>query len=370
MELKSLKIGKYEIKYPIVQGGMGLGISWDKLAGSVSANGALGVISSVGTGYYENLKYAAKELKEKPFDSVNFYSHDAFKAIIDNARKICGDAPLAANIMCACNDYARIVRDACEHGINIIISGAGLPTSLPEFTKDFKEVALVPIVSSVQALKIICKRWLSRYGVLPDAVVLEGPLSGGHQGFSYEQCFDPNYQLEKLIAPVVAEANEWAKEAGRPIPVIAAGGIWDHDDIIKAMELGASGVQMGTRFIGTFECDAHENFKKVLIEAKKEDIELFKSPVGYPARGIRTNLFKLIEEKIAPKIECISNCVSPCNRGVGAKKVGYCIADRLYDAWAGRTETGLFFTGANGYKLKEIISVKELIKKLVHGENA
>lgn len=369
MEFKSLKIGKYEIKYPIVQGGMGLGISWDKLAGTVSANGALGVISSVGTGYYDHLKYAAKTLKDKPLDSINFYSREGFKAIIDNARKICGDAPLAANIMCACNDYARIVKDACEHGINIIISGAGLPTSLPEFTKDFKEVALVPIVSSVQALKIICKRWLSRYGVLPDAVVLEGPLSGGHQGFSYEQCMDPNYQLEKLIAPVVAEANEWAKQKGSPIPVIAAGGIWDHDDIKNAMSLGASGVQMGTRFIGTHECDASLEFKQTLISAKKEDIELIKSPVGYPARGIKTNLFKLMQKGEAPKINCISNCVAPCNRGEGAKKVGYCIADRLYDGVIGRLETGLFFSGANGYRLKEIISVKELIGKLIHGEN-
>ena len=271
--------------------------------------------------------------------------------------------------MCACNDYARIVKDACEHGINIIISGAGLPTSLPEFTKDFKEVALVPIVSSVQALKIICKRWLSRYGVLPDAVVLEGPLSGGHQGFSYEQCIDPNYQLEKLIAPVVAEANEWAKQKGSPIPVIAAGGIWDHDDIKNAMSLGASGVQMGTRFIGTHECDASLEFKQTLISAKKEDIELIKSPVGYPARGIKTNLFKLMQKGEAPKINCISNCVAPCNRGEGAKKVGYCIADRLYDGVMGRLETGLFFSGANGYRLKEIISVKELIGKLIHGEN-
>lgn len=370
MELKSLKIGNYEIKYPIIQGGMGLGISWDKLAGSVSANGALGVISSVGTGYYENLKYAAKTLKDKPLDSINFYSREGFKAIIDNARKICGDAPLAANIMCACNDYARIVRDACEHGINIIISGAGLPTSLPEFTKDFKDVALVPIVSSVQALKIICKRWLSRYGVLPDAVVLEGPLSGGHQGFSYEQCTDPNYQLEKLIAPVVAEANEWAKQAGRAMPVIAAGGIWDHEDIANAISLGASGVQMGTRFIATHECDAAQSFKEVLLNAKKEEIELIKSPVGYPARGVKTNLFELIKSGDAPKIQCISNCVSPCNRGEGAKKVGYCIADRLYDAVSGNTETGLFFSGANGWRVKEIISVKELINKLVHGENA
>ena len=135
------------------------------------------------------------------------------------------------------------------------------------------------------------------------------------------------------------------------------------------MSLGASGVQMGTRFIGTHECDASLEFKQTLISAKKEDIELIKSPVGYPARGIKTNLFKLMQKGEAPKINCISNCVAPCNRGEGAKKVGYCIADRLYDGVMGRLETGLFFSGANGYRLKEIISVKELIGKLIHGEN-
>ncbi|CAD7286404.1 nitronate monooxygenase [Campylobacter suis] len=365
MQLQPVKIGQYEIKIPIIQGGMGLGISWDKLASAVSMEGALGVISSVGTGHYENRAHISKELNLKPLGSENFYSREGLKAIIDNARKKCGDMPLGVNIMYAANDYARVVKDACEAGFNIIISGAGLPTNLPEFTQNFKHVALVPIVSSAKALKIICKRWQQRYNRLPDAVVLEGPLSGGHQGFTYEQCLDPEYQLEKLIPQVKAEIKEWGD-----FPLFAAGGIWDKEDIKKAIELGADGVQMGTRFIGTHECDAHENLKQMLIEAKQEDIKLIKSPVGYPARGINTNLFSLIEKKLAPKIQCISNCVAPCQRGKEAKEVGYCIADRLFDAFSGVKETGLFFTGANGYKLKEIISVKELIKKLTHGENA
>lgn len=283
--------------------------------------------------------------------------------MINNARKVCGDAPLGCNILCASNDYARIARDACEVGFNVIVSGAGLPTNLPEFTADFPDVALVPIISSAKALKIICKRWQSRYNRLPDAVVLEGPKSGGHQGFTYEQCLDPNYQLEKLIAPVVEEAKNWGS-----FPVIAAGGIWDKKDIENAISLGASGVQMGTRFIGTFECDASEEFKSVLLASKEEDIELIKSPVGYPARGVRTNLLNLVDKRIGPKINCISNCVAPCGRGKEATKVGYCIADRLFDAWSGKKETGLFFTGANGYRLDKLISVKELMEKLVNGE--
>lgn len=363
MELKPLKIGKYEIKYPIFQGGMGLGISWDKLAGSVSLEGGLGIISSVGTGYYENRKFIDKELNAKPFGSENFYSTRGLRAVIENARKICGDLPLGVNIMYAANDYARVVKDACEAGINIIVSGAGLPTNLPEFTQNFKEIAIVPIVSSAKALKIICKRWLQRYERLPDAVVLEGPLSGGHQGFTYEQCLDPEFSLFNLIPQVKAEIKEWGD-----FPLIAAGGIWDKNDIEKAISLGADGVQMGTRFIGTHECDADIGFKEVLLAAEEKDIELIKSPVGYPARGIRTNLINLVDKRMGPKIQCISNCVSPCQRGKEAKQVGYCIADRLFDAYSGKKESGLFFTGANGYKLKELISVKELMHKLVHGE--
>lgn len=363
MTLKPLKIGKYEIKYPIFQGGMGVGISWSSLAGNVSKEGCLGIISSVGTGYYTSDSEIKKNINGRPVNTPNFYSKYALNKIFSDARKICGDAPLGVNALYAINDYGRVVRDACEVGANIIVTGAGLPTNMPEFTVGYDDVALVPIVSSAKALKIICKRWKSRYNRLPDAVVLEGPLSGGHQGFTYEQCNNPEYELENLIEPVVKEASLWGN-----IPVIAAGGIWDHNDIIKMIDLGASGVQMATRFIATHECDAHDNFKNVILNSKKEDILLFKSPVGYPARGIKTNLMSLIEHKSAPKIQCVSNCVSPCQRGIGAKKVGYCIADRLSDAYNGKVESGLFFSGANGYRTDKLIHVKELIKKLVEGE--
>ncbi|MDR0580399.1 MAG: nitronate monooxygenase family protein [Campylobacteraceae bacterium] len=361
--LKPLKIGRYEIKFPIVQGGMGIGVSWDRLAGTVSKEGGLGVISAIGTGYYENLKYAKRVINSRPFDVENLHSLEALKVIVQNARKICGDKPLGVNIMCAINDYSRVVVDACKAGIDIIISGAGLPTNLPELTKNFPHIALVPIVSSAKALKIICKRWVQRYNRVPDAVVLEGPLSGGHQGFTYEQCAMEEYQLENLVKPLKDEVKEWGD-----FPIIAAGGIWDKNDIDNIMSLGADGVQMATRFIGTHECDADEVFKQVLIRAKKEDIHLLKSPVGYPARGIHTNLISLIDKREGPAIKCISNCVTPCQRGKEAKEVGYCIADRLSDAFFGKEDTGLFFTGANGYKLNEITSVKELMNKLTNGE--
>ncbi|MEA3373509.1 MAG: nitronate monooxygenase family protein [Campylobacterota bacterium] len=363
MSFKPLKIGNYTIEKPIVQGGMGVGISWDQLAGTVSKEGGLGVISSVGTGYYEDKAYSEKLVAERPLEAENFYSKAGFHKIVENARKICGDKPLAANILYAINDYGRVVKDACEAGIDIIITGAGLPTNMPEFTEGYPDVALVPIVSSPKALTIICKRWQKRYNRLPDAVVLEGPKSGGHQGFTYDQCLMEEYQLENLVKPVVEEAAKWGG-----IPVIAAGGIWDKADIEAMMELGAQGVQMGTRFIGTHECDAHENMKKVLLDAKEDDIILMKSPVGYPAQGVRTNLTGLVETRTGPAIKCISNCVAPCNRGVEAKEVGFCIADRLSDAYNGNLEFGLFFSGTNGYRLSEIISVKELLQKLTEGE--
>jgi nitronate monooxygenase len=360
--MRALKIGKYTIEKPIIQGGMGVGISWDQLAGNVSKEGGLGVISAVGTGYYENKKYAKKLAKEKPVGEENFYSKEALKAIFENARKICGQKPLAANILYAQNDYGRIVKDACEAGANIIITGAGIPTNMPEFTQDFPDVALIPIVSSARALKLICKKW-KRYNKIPDAVIVEGPLSGGHQGFKYEDCFKEEFQLENIITPVIEEAKNWGD-----FPIIAAGGIWDKNDIDKFLSLGCSGVQMATRFIGTFECDASAVLKNVLLEAQEKDIKLLKSPVGLPARGVMTNLQKTIKEGTAPKVACISNCVAPCNRGEEAKLVGYCIADRLSAAYMGDLDTGLFFTGSNGYKLDKIISVKELMQKLTIGE--
>ncbi len=359
-----MRIGKYEIKHPIIQGGMGVGISWDQLAGNVSKEGGLGVVSAVGTGYYRNKSESVQIItkKDKPKDVANFYNKDSLNEIVNNARKICGDAPLACNILYAINDYGRVVQDACEAGVDIIITGAGLPINMPSFTKDYPDVALVPIVSSARALKLICKKW-QIYNKLPDAVIVEGPLSGGHQGFKYDDCFKEENQLENIVGPVIEEAKKWGD-----IPVIAAGGIWDKNDIDKFISLGCSGVQMATRFIGTYECDAHANLKNVLLNANEDDIKLMKSPVGLPARGVKTNLQFSIESDTAPKVQCISNCVAPCNRGHEAKLVGYCIADRLGAAYNGDVDTGLFFTGANGYKIDKIISVKELMEKLTKGE--
>jgi len=364
VELKSFKIGKHTIEKPIIQGGMGVGISWDQLAGTVSLEGGLGVVSAVGTGVYNKRKFAHKLVNNRPHSETNFYCRDALINIFENARKICGDRPLACNVLYAQSGYNQTVVDACEAGADMIITGAGLPLTMPEAAKDYPDVALIPIVSTAKALRILCRRWKKTHNRLPDAVIVEGPLSGGHQGFKYDDCFKPENQLEVILPPVIEEAKNWGS-----MPVIAAGGVWDHNDIVKMLELGADAVQMGTRFIGTIECDASQVMKEMIIAADEKDIKLFKSPVGYPARGVKSQLHADIEAGTAPKVACISNCVAPCHRGEEAKIVGYCIADRLSDAYDGIKESGLFFTGANGYKLKEIITVKELMEKLMHGED-
>ncbi|MGL6008044.1 MAG: nitronate monooxygenase [Culicoidibacterales bacterium] len=355
-----MKIGKHTIPLRIVQGGMGVGLSWDQLAGTVSKFGALGTISAVGTGYYEQGKHV-KLVNGRPLKSDNLNSKVALQEIFTKAREICGDAPLACNILYALNNYGQIVKDACEVGANMIVTGAGLPLDLPEFTKDFPDVALIPIVSSARALKIICKRWQKRYDRLPDAIILEGPLSGGHLGFSRSQITDEVFKLENLLPEVVAMRNEFGN-----FPIIAAGGIWTNEDVNRMLALGADGVQVATKFIGTFECDASLAQKQALIDANEADITIIDSPVGHPGRALRSELFKQIEQKTAPKIACISNCVGPCEQGQGARKVGFCIADRLSDTQFATDPTlGLYFTGAYGYRIAGLQTVKHVLTELI-----
>jgi nitronate monooxygenase len=360
MTLEPLKIGKYTIQYPIIQGGMGVGVSWDQLAGTVSKEGGLGVISSVGTGYYQYPRFMEHSKGERP-NTLDCNSANALKEIFINARKICDNKPIATNIMHALTGYKQNVVDACKAGTDIIICGAGLAVDLPSLTKDYPEVALVPIVSSIRATNIIFKKW-TRLGKKPDAIIVEGPKSGGHQGFKLEDCDKEEFQLENIILPII----EFGKL--HDIPIIAAGGIWDKNDIEYYMLLGCSGVQMGTRFVTTYECDTSDLHKQMLINCTKDDISLKGSPVGLPSRSITTTLHENIKKGTAPKIKCVSNCVKECNHGEGAKKVGYCIADRLSDTIIGKNETGLFFTGSNGFKANEIISVHELMNKLIYGK--
>jgi nitronate monooxygenase len=336
---------------------MGVGVSWDRLAGAVARAGGMGTVSSAGTGYWNTDK--VRLLNGRPLKPVNFHSSDNLQAIVKSAKeKSGGNGAVGVNILCALTDYERQVKDSVAAGAQYIISGAGLPLRLPEFAGN-ADVALIPIVSSPRVVDLLCKRW-KRQGRLPDAIILEGPKSGGHQGYTYEQCFDPAYQLETMTPGVLKACKAWGN-----IPLIVAGGIWNHQDILRYLDMGCAGVQMATRFIGTHECDAHPTFKQVILQSKQADIRLIKSPVGYPARGIVTT--PLVERVLSgnrPKITCISNCVTPCNHGQESNKVGYCIADALGDAQRGQMETGLFFSGSNGYRVTHLQSVQDVMEKL------
>jgi nitronate monooxygenase len=355
--LPRLRIRNLDLAYPIQQGGMGVGISWEGLAGAVAREGCVGLVSAIGTGYHGAANprmHAGRPIGTEALNPPKALEW-ILRAALERAE---GRGAVGVNILCAIEGYEAAVRASLAGGAQMIVSGAGLPLALPGYVGD-ADVALVPIVSSGRALQVICKQWQRKYNRLPDAVVLEGPESGGHQGFSHDGCLDPAHTLENILPEVIAERNHWGD-----FPILVAGGVWDHADIQRFLALGADGVQMGTRFIGTFECDASPTFKEVILRAKAEDIGLMKSPVGLPARGVRTSLQRRIEAGTAPKIQCVSNCLSPCGHGKGAAAVGYCIADRLADAMKGDQENGLFFTGSNGAKLRELISVRDLIEEL------
>ena len=355
--LPRLKIRNLDLAYPIQQGGMGVGVSWEGLAGAVASAGCVGLVSAIGTGYHGSANPKMRLGRPDGTESLN--PPKALEWIVRAARERAeGRGAVGVNILCAIEGYESAVRASIAGGAQMIVSGAGLPLALPGYVGD-ADVALVPIVSSGRALQVICKQWQRKYNRLPDAVVLEGPESGGHQGFSHDGCLDPAHTLENILPEVLAERNNWGA-----FPVLVAGGVWDHADIQRFLALGADGVQMGTRFIGTFECDASPIFKEVILRAKAEDIGLMKSPVGLPARGVRTSLQRNIEAGTAPLVRCVSNCLSPCGHGKGAMAVGYCIADRLADAMHGNEESGLFFTGSNGAKLRDLISVRDLIEEL------
>lgn len=355
--LPRLRIRNLDLAYPIQQGGMGVGISWENLAGAVAREGCVGLVSAIGTGYHAGAETQWR--MGRPDGSASLNPPRALEAILRAAQeRSCGRGAVGVNIMCAIEGYEAAVRASLAGGARLIVSGAGLPLALPEYVGD-ADVALVPIVSSARALGVICKHWSRKHHRLPDAVVLEGPESGGHQGFSHEACLDPEHTLESILPSVLEERDRWGD-----FPVLAAGGVWDHADIQKFLAMGASGVQMGTRFIGTFECDAAPAFKEVILRARAEDICLMKSPVGMPARGVLSRLHQSIQEGTAPKICCISNCLQPCGHGKGAASVGYCIADRLADAMRGDLEHGLFFSGTNGARLRELVSVRDLIEEL------
>jgi len=347
--MKELNIGGLFIPKLIIQGGMGVGISLSGLASAVANEGGVGVISAAGLGmlyrdvpgnYMENCKIGLrKEIRKAKAQSTGV---------------------IGVNIMVALSNYSELVSTAIEEEIDIIISGAGLPLDLPKYLTPGCKTRLVPIVSSARAATLICNKWFANYNYFPDAVIVEGPKAGGHLGFKSEQIFDENFTIEKLIPEVVAAVSEFAQLNGKEIPVIAAGGIYSGADIDEIFNLGASGVQMGTRFVTTYECDASDEFKQAYLDAKKEDVIIIKSPVGMPGRAIKSPfLNEVIAGKRQPKT-CPVNCIRTCD----IKTAPYCIIASLTSALRGNFNRGYAFAGSNVWKTDKIISVRELMETI------
>jgi len=348
--LKALRIGDLVAEIPIIQGGMGVGISLSGLSAAVAREGGIGVIATAGIGMMEPDFFS-------DFSAANLR---ALRREIRTARAATTGI-LGVNIMVALTNYAEMVRAALEEGIDIIFSGAGLPLSLPGLRPKGSATRLVPIVSSGRAAALLCKRWTERFDCIPDAIVVEGPKAGGHLGFKPEQIFDPAFALEKLVPDVIEAVRPFAEASGKTVPVIAAGGIFTGADLFKFMQMGAAGGQMGTRFVTTHECDASRQFKQAYIESKEDDIVIIQSPVGMPGRAIRNPFIDAINNGEKKPYQCPYHCIITCDY----QNSPYCIALALVNAQKGNMKHGFPFAGANAYRTKDIVSVKELMHSLV-----
>lgn len=338
------KIGTLELRIPIIQGGMGVGVSLSSLASAVAREGGIGIISAAQVGYKE----------DDFFSNPKEANIRALKKEIIKAKQKANGGIIGVNIMVAQNYYEELVKATIEAGADVIISGAGLPIDLPKLTKGSK-IKIAPIVSSVKATKIITTTWKKRYNYIPDFIVVEGPNAGGHLGFHMECVKDGNVEnLEEIVRDILEFVDN-------KISVVAAGGIYTREDIKKYLDLGASAVQMATRFICTEECDADIKFKTAFLNCKKDDIKIIKSPVGMPGRAIKNKFIESIEKGRKPVSKCY-RCLNPkkCNPSTTI----FCITKALINAVNGDVDNGLIFTGSNGYKIDKIVSVKELIKEL------
>ena len=346
MKLPELKIGNLTAKLPIIQGGMGVGISLNRLASAVASQGGVGIISGVQIGFRE------PDFIKNTLDANLRVLEQEIKLAKENAK----EGIIGINFMVAMKNYDLLVKKSVELGIDLIISGAGLPLELPALVKG-SATKIAPIVSSGKAASLICRMWDKKDGVAPDAVIVEGPLAGGHLGFSREELDSGKAaKLEDILLDVIEVVAPFAKKYNKHIPIIAAGGIYDGKDIARLIKLGADGVQMGTRFIATEECDAHLNYKLAHINANQEDIQIVMSPVGMPGRAIMNDLMRRDEKN--------QHCFYKCLRSCKPKEIPYCISEALLNSANGITDEGLLFCGAYGYKADKIQTVKEIMDEL------
>ena len=351
MSMPKLQIGKLIAEVPIVQGGMGVRVSLASLATAVANEGGVGTISSMGLG---DLQASGKKFEE--------ISREALIREINKARELTSGI-LAVNIMGALSNAADLVKAAIEGGIRISVFGAGLPMKLPSMAED-PDVALVPIISSSRVAKLILRAWKKQYNRCADAFIIEGPLAGGHLGYSPEQLEHPeDCSVEKSLMETLEAIKQYEEDFGRKIPLIVAGGIYDGSDIDRMLSLGASGVQMGTRFVATDECGASKEFKQAYLDATEKDVVIVKSPVGLPGRALYNKFLKNIDDGGRERIRCAYRCLTSCQ----IKESKYCIAQALLNSVSGDVDHGLIFCGKNVDRINRIVSVKALFQELISG---
>ena len=346
-----IKIQNRSLDIPIIQGGMGVGVSLSSLAGHVAQCGGMGVISGAHPGYDEP-DFRTNTIKA---------NQRALIKHIHKAKDIAkGKGMVAVNLMVAGKHYDEYVQSAIDGGCDAIISGAGLPLDLPKYAKG--KTLLAPIVSSGKAIKLIARVWEKRYQYTPDFVVIEGSEAGGHLGFKKDDLLNHTTQtLEDILKDVQNELKPFIEKFKKDIPIFVAGGIDHGQKIAQFMKLGASGVQIATPFIATYECDAHQNFKDMIIQCQKEDIEIVKSPTGFPGRAIVNSFVKKTREKGNITMKNCLSCMVPCT----PENTPSCISEALIQSVKGNVEQGLVFVGTQAAKIKEMTSVEQLINRYV-----
>lgn len=384
--LNPLKIGHLVAKRPIIQGGMGVGISLSSLAGAVAKAGGIGIISTAQIGFKR------PDFAKNPMAANLKAIHEELK----KAREIAPQGILGFNIMVATKEYGQYVKEAVKAGADVIISGAGLPVDMPKFVAEaeselraerrlgvektegaaggesnVRHTMIAPIVSSIKSAQVICRMWDRKHKTAPDFVVVEGPCAGGHLGFSREQLTELGVDTENVhetykkeeyeaeIRGIMQTVKEFADKYKKEIPVIVAGGVYDHADVMRQMELGADGVQVSTRFVTTEECDADPAYKQAYLDACEEDIVIVKSPVGMPGRAIKNMFLERVQEDRIPVTHCFS-CLSHCNPA----ETPYCITKALINAAEGRIEDALLFCGSNAYRSTKIETVPAVMAEL------
>ena len=374
-EIKPLVIGDLTVDKPVIQGGMGVGISLHRLAGAVAKAGGVGLISAAQIGFTE------PDFAEHPEEANARAIHKELKL----AREIAPEGVIGFNIMVATRHYDRWVKEAVKAGADIIVSGAGLPVTLPEHVKEAYEemggeperrVKLAPIVSTAKSANVICRLWDRKYHMAPDLVVIEGPLAGGHLGFSLEQLSQYGADTKDVpatydraaydeeIKAILKVVKGFGDKYGVKIPVVVAGGIYTHEDLLHQLELGADGVQVATRFVTTEECDAPLAYKEAYIQAKKEDIVIIKSPVGMPGRAIYNPFMAQVAAGNRPPIPKCYRCLEHCD----IAKIPYCITQALVNAAEGDEDHALLFCGSNAYRAEGISTVAAVMDALMNGE--